>query len=173
MNDTNETIHEKIYSNSKIKLNGSLHEKIFQIYKNSKDLTIATVRADGWPQANIVGFVNIGLELYIETYKTSSKMINIERDPRVSITMIPNYNKLNDVLSLSLAGQIEKVIDENIINSFHNLLFQKYPELKDSTYENGESVYPDPDLIVCRFKPILGSIIDYTKNMGFADFVEF
>lgn len=173
MDDANGVLHEKIYTNGKIKINDSLHNKILKIYKMSKDLTIATVRADGWPQANIVGFVNIGLDLYIETYRTSSKMVNIERDPKVSITMTPYYNDLNEVLALSLAGQIEKVVDDKTIDSVHSLIFQKYPELIEATYGNGESVYPDPDLVVCRFQPKLGSIIDYTQSMGHADFVEF
>lgn len=173
MENYNETLHEKVYSSGVNKLNNSIRKKILGVYTDSKDLTIATVRSDGWPQANVVGFVNIGLDLYIETYKTSSKMINIERDSRVSITTVPYYNNLNEVLALSLAGQVEIVTDKKTIDEFHDLLFKKYPELLEATYESGESVYPDPDLVVCRIRPKLGSVLDYTKQMAYADFVEF
>lgn len=171
MEHYDEKLQGKIYSSGAQKITDEIRQKILKIYANNKDLTIATIRSDGWPQANIVGFVNIGLDLYIETYKTSSKMLNIENDSRVSITMGQNYDNLNEVIALSMAGKAEKVRDKKTIDHFHRLLFDKFPELMDATYENGSPVYPDPDLIICCIKPKLFSILDYTIQMGHADFV--
>lgn len=48
--------------------------------------TLATNREDGWPQATTVGYVNDGLRIYVMTFPEAQKVVNIQRDPRVSLT---------------------------------------------------------------------------------------
>jgi nitroimidazol reductase NimA-like FMN-containing flavoprotein (pyridoxamine 5'-phosphate oxidase superfamily) len=50
-------------------------------------MTIATLRADGWPQATTVGYAHEGLTLYFLCGLESQKAKNLARDDRVSITI--------------------------------------------------------------------------------------
>ncbi len=49
------------------------------ILDKALDITIATNRPDGWPQATTVSFVSAGLTLYFGTDAHSQKSANIER----------------------------------------------------------------------------------------------
>jgi len=45
-------------------MNQEIKEKILALLDQHRIMTVATVRADGWPQATTVGYVNEGLTLY-------------------------------------------------------------------------------------------------------------
>src|SRR5580658_6038649 len=45
-------------------MDSAMHEKIVAILSRANDLTLATVRPDGYPQATTVGYVNDGVTLY-------------------------------------------------------------------------------------------------------------
>ncbi|MGL5202770.1 MAG: pyridoxamine 5'-phosphate oxidase family protein [Cetobacterium sp.] len=173
-NEIDDLIQQRIYVNGVSKINVDLQKKFMKIVESCTDLTIATVREDGWPQANNVGFVNIGEDLYFETFKVASKAKNIARDPRVSITITPAYEKVTEALALSMAAIAEVVTDEKIINEFHIRLLKKIPELGEVVYPDGTKMFPDYDnTIIYRLKPIVASILDYKMGFGAADFVEF
>ncbi len=61
---------------------------IVSIIDGAADLTIATLRADGWPQATTVSFASDGLAVYFGTNGKSQKAQNINRDDRVSATIV-------------------------------------------------------------------------------------
>lgn len=52
-----------------------------------KDLSLATLRADGTPKATVVSYVSDGLSIYIGCAADSQKAANLARDPRVSLTI--------------------------------------------------------------------------------------
>ena len=58
-------------------MDSATHEKIVKILSGATDMTIATVRPDGYPQATTVGFVNDGVKIYFGTSAT-------RRRPRTS-----------------------------------------------------------------------------------------
>jgi hypothetical protein len=45
------------------------------------------------------------------------------------------------------------------------------PELKETTYPDGTPVFPDPNTILYRFKPVVASILDFSMGFGAGDFV--
>ena len=64
----------------------ALHAKILDILDRWPDMTVATVRSDGAPQATVVSFVHDGLRIYFGTGAQAQKAANIAREPRVSIS---------------------------------------------------------------------------------------
>ena len=48
-------------------MDSALHEKILAILSGATDMTIATVRPDGYPQATTVGYVHDGVKIYFGT----------------------------------------------------------------------------------------------------------
>jgi uncharacterized pyridoxamine 5'-phosphate oxidase family protein len=134
-------------------------------------MVISTIRKDGWPQANTVGFVSMEESIYFETFRTSSKAKNIARDNRISLAISPFYENVADGCGISLAGYAEEVTDKETAKECSRLLLEKMPELADISYNDGEPVFPDPNIIKYRIRPTVVSILDFEKGFGHADFV--
>ena len=170
-NEMDEVIKKRIYGNGATEMTEDLRVKMIEILNSCKDMAISTIREDGWPQVNTVGFVSMGEHIYLETFKTASKAKNIARDNRVSLAISPFYENVADGCGISLAGYAEEVKDEETANEFHRLLLEKMPELKEITYNDGDAVFPDPNTIRYIIRPTVISILDFTKGFGHADFV--
>jgi nitroimidazol reductase NimA-like FMN-containing flavoprotein (pyridoxamine 5'-phosphate oxidase superfamily) len=73
------------------------------------DLTVATVRPDGYPQATTVSFVNDGLAIYFGTWTQSQKAENLARCDKVSVTVDLPYESWNEIKGLSLGARARRV----------------------------------------------------------------
>ena len=60
-----------------------LKRQIVDLLDRHRIMTIATNRADGWPQATVVGYANDGLIIYCFIGRDSQKYANMSRDPRI------------------------------------------------------------------------------------------
>lgn len=170
-NEMDDVIKRQVYGNGATEMTEELRQKMIEIIGQCKDMVISTIREDGWPQANTVGFVNMEESIYFETFTKSSKALNIARDNRVSIAISPFYENVADGSGISLAGYAEPVTDEATSKECTRLLLEKMPELADITYNDGDPVFPDPNITKYRIIPTVISILDFTKGFGHADFV--
>ena len=66
-------------------------ERVLDLLKTHDKMTVATVRADGFPQATTVNYVNEELMIYFGCAARSQKARNIERDDRVSLAIDHEY----------------------------------------------------------------------------------
>jgi pyridoxine/pyridoxamine 5'-phosphate oxidase len=66
-------------------------ERVLDLLKTHDKMTVATLRADGFPQATTVNYVNEGLVIYFGCSARSQKAGNIERDDRVSLAIDHEY----------------------------------------------------------------------------------
>jgi hypothetical protein len=57
---------------------------VLELLDSHRVMTLATNRADGWPQATMVGYVNDGFLVYCWAARNAQKCANIRRDSRVS-----------------------------------------------------------------------------------------
>lgn len=128
-------------------------------------MAIATNRADGWPQATIVGYVNDGLMVYFVIGRDGQKYANIARDPRVSVAIGNDYPQFLQIRGLSMAGRVTEVQDRDEIEHIAEIMYQRYPEYKAVPR-------PDPALIaVMRLTPEIVSVLDYSQGFGHTDLV--
>ena len=74
-------------------MDSAMQEKIVAILSRANDMTIATVRPDGYPQATTVGYVNDGVTLYFGTAANSQKARNIALCDKVSLTVNLPYDR--------------------------------------------------------------------------------
>jgi hypothetical protein len=88
-----------------------LSAKILEILARHNNMTIATLRPDGFPQATTVGFANDGMHIYFGCGPNSQKARNLARDPRVSAAIDEDHADWNDIDGISLAGTAERVTD--------------------------------------------------------------
>lgn len=137
--------------------------QIVGLLNEHRIMTIATNRADGWPQATIVGYANDGLIIYCFVGHDSQKFANITRDPRVSLAIGNDYPQPLQIRGLSMAARVEFVEDSGEIDHAMSILLKRYPEYK---------VMPKPDpkaVPMLRITPEIVSVLDYSKGFGHSD----
>lgn len=145
----------------------SMRKKILSLLDQHRDMSLATLRPDGWPQATTVGYGNDGLTLYFLCGRDSQKAANLARDDRVSLTIDHDTPQVMDIEGLSMAARAKLVTDPAEAHKALRLLFAKYPP------QNGVSIpEPDPrDVRIYRVTPTVISVLDYTKGFGHTDLV--
>ena len=93
--------------------------------------TVATVNPDGGPQASVVWILRDGDTVLFSAISTRRKVINLTRDPRVSLTV---FDLANPYQSVEIRGTVELTGDPG--KSLPRALSQKYL---------GEDPPPEPD----------------------------
>ena len=147
-----------------------LEAKILELLDENRVMTVATNRADGWPQATLVGYVREGLDLYFAVGRQSQKLANIARDPRVSIAIgrvSVSIGKLDPdrILGLSMAAHAAEVDDPAEIERLNTLVESRYPEV--AVFAPREAA-----VAVVRARPELISIVDLPMAPGAPTLVE-
>src|SRR5512140_3258098 len=102
--------------------------KIQSILDRHRNMTIATLRPDGWPQATTVGYANDGLTLYFLCGPESQKAANLARDDRVSLTIDDDTEEVMKITGLSMAARARPVTDLAEAEKALRLLMLKYPQ---------------------------------------------
>jgi len=138
--------------------------QIATVLASASDLTIATNRADGWPQATTVSYVADGTAIYFGTWAKSQKAQNIARDPRVSIAITAPYASWDAIRGVSLAGHAKRVTDAAELERVFQLMVGKFPQI-------GQFVQAgDVEMALFRVDPEVVSILDYSKGFGHTEF---
>lgn len=135
-------------------------QQIAAILGLASDLAIATLRPDGWPQVTTVSFVADGTRIYFGTWTKSQKAQNIERDPRVSISVTPPYTEWSNIRGLSMSGNAVRVTDSAELGRVFELMVSKFPQI-------GQFVKADDvEMALYRVDPEVVSILDYAQGFG-------
>ena len=139
-----------------------------RVLETNEDLTLATLRADGWPQATIVGFVHDGLTIYFGIGRDSQKHRNLAHDARVSIAcggMVGDWSKIQGI---SLAGRAHFVVEEAEKAKVGTLMMARFGDRLAALTSAGQLTDP-PEMTLVRIDPVLISVLDYTKGFGHTD----
>ncbi|WEK47125.1 MAG: pyridoxamine 5'-phosphate oxidase family protein [Candidatus Andeanibacterium colombiense] len=145
-----------------------IEAKILALLDQHRIMTIATLRADGWPQATTVGYVSEGLTLWFLCGLDSQKAVNLLRDSRVSITIDHDTPDMLAITGLSLAAHAVEVRDSAEAARVIGRLPGKYPEAAAAP----PFPMPTPEQVrVFKVTPIMISVLDYTKGFGHAELV--
>jgi general stress protein 26 len=131
----------------------ALGNRTLQILAENRIMGVATLRADGWPQATMVGYLHDGLTLYFVIARTSQKLANIVRDPRISIAIGQHDAGGPDLSGLSMAATAAEVTDADEVRRLNAMILERYPE-QAIFNPHGASV------AVMKASPVVISIID-------------
>ncbi len=140
-----------------------MEQKAVEILNKYRLMTIATLRADGWPQATMVNYANEGLLLYFIISKQSQKYANIDRDSRVSIVVGRDFDDPSQIKTLSIAANASEVRDPAQRDRAIELVLKRHPALEK---------LGGPDLkhsAVMRAYCSIVTILDYSKGFGHSD----
>jgi nitroimidazol reductase NimA-like FMN-containing flavoprotein (pyridoxamine 5'-phosphate oxidase superfamily) len=149
------------------KMDEAIRTKIMALLDRHRDMSIATLRPDGWPQTTTVGYANDGLTLYFLCGLDSQKAANLARDDRVSLTIDHDTPQVMDISGLSMAAHARPVTDPAEAQKALDLLFARYPP------QEGISMpLPRPeDVRIFRVAPVVVSVLDYSQGFGHTDLV--
>jgi nitroimidazol reductase NimA-like FMN-containing flavoprotein (pyridoxamine 5'-phosphate oxidase superfamily) len=145
-----------------------IRSHILSILDRHRNMTIATLRPDGWPQATTVGYANDGLTLYFLCGLDSQKARNLARDDRVSLAIDDDTQPVMEITGLSMAAHARPVTDRAEADKALRMLMAKYPE------QNAPPPLPMPtpdEVRIFRVTPTVISLLDYTKGFAHTDLV--
>lgn len=137
------------------------HDKIVSIIDAANDLTIATNRADGYPQATVVSFVNDGMAIYFGTWSQSQKAQNIARDNRVSVAITDPYKTWNEIRGVSIGGRAHKLTLGPEMEKVGTIMLKKFPQITEFAQAMQSS-----EMAVFRIEAEVASILDYSEGFG-------
>ena len=143
----------------------ALTRDVISILDQANDMTIATVRKDGYPQATTVSYVNDGLTIYFGCAAESQKAKNIACSDKVSLTVNLPYAGWDEIRGLSIGGKAAPVADRQERDRVGQLMLRKFPQI---------ALYAPADmeqLVVFRITPEIISVLDYRKGFGHTDLV--
>jgi general stress protein 26 len=137
--------------------------EVIHYLKEKEICSLATLRRDGYPQANVVDYVNDGLTLYMATFATASKVDNIRFCPKVSLTVGGKSDDINQTKGVSLAGEAFVLNGKREIQRARRLLLKKFPYVSE---------FPDEQLAWIKVRPRVIYFVDYSKGIGHQDIIE-
>jgi uncharacterized protein YhbP (UPF0306 family) len=142
-------------------------ERIISILDAANDLTIATLREDGYPQATTVSFVNDGLKIYIGAGAQAQKAKNMMRNNKVSITVNLPYRTWDEIKGLSLAGRAHRIMAPEEARHVGELMLKKFPQISQYAAFGAAN-----ELVLFRIEPEIVSILDYAQGFGHTDCID-
>jgi general stress protein 26 len=141
----------------------ALEREIVSILNEATDLTIATVREDGYPQATTVSYVNEGTSIYFGCAAQSQKAKNIGHSAKVSLTVNLPYASWDGIRGLSMGGKAAPVTDPKEMDRVGRLMLRKFPQIARYAPADME------ELVLFRITPEIISVLDYRKGFGHTD----
>lgn len=147
-------------------MDANTHAQIIMTLDTVTDMTIATLRSDGFPQANVVSFVHEDLTIYFMTVAGSRKALNLLHSDKVSGTVTRPYESWDEIEGLSFAGRARPVTDADERDRVLGLMLERFPQMRDMEPEQ------PVETILVRVDPVVFSVLDYTQVFGHADLVE-
>jgi len=143
-----------------------LRRKIQAILDQHRNMTIATLRPDGWPQATTVGYANDGFTLYFLCGKDSQKAANLARDDRVSLAIDDDTQPVMEITGVSMAAHARPVLDRAEAEKAIRMLMAKYPP---QDVPAGFAMPAPEEVAIFRLTPTVISLLDYTKGFAHTD----
>ena len=146
----------------------TIRRKILSLLDEHRDMSLATVRPDGWPQATTVGYTHDGLTLYFLCAPESQKAANLSRDDRVSLTIDHDTPQVMEITGLSMAARAQLVEDPGEAAHALSMIMARYAP--QNTLPLDRTPRPE-DLRIFRVTPTVISLLDYSKGFGHTDLV--
>lgn len=139
---------------------------VIRVIEGAHDLTLATVRPDGYPQATTVSFAHDGLTLYVGIGKHSQKATNIRQNNKVSLTINLPYKDWREIRGVSMSALAEILQEPSAVATAQDCLLRRFPQVSE---------WGGPDMAsevaFLKITPHLISVLDYSKGFGHTELV--
>lgn len=135
-----------------------------EILDSATNVTLATIRPDGYPQATIVNYIHEGLDIYIGVGKESQKVTNILHCNKVSLAVNADFTDWEHVHGLSLGGVAEIVTDLENSARIEKAMDAKFPEMQEWAHSDARHT-----VVFLKITPQVISLLNYEKGVGHAE----
>lgn len=147
-------------------MNKTTEKFVLGIMEGQPDLTLATLREDGWPQANTVSYAHDGLTIIFGADANSQKVKNIRHCNKVSLTINSEYADWEHIKGVSMAATAQILTRPAEVKRAAACLLKRFPEA---------AAWVDTDaaegMVFVKLTPKLISVLDYTKGFGHTNLV--
>ena len=92
---------------------------------SGRDLQVASINADGTPHLVTMWFALVDGDLCFWTYGRSQKIVNLQRDPRVTV-LVADGDVYEQLRGVSGAGTATVIEDRDEVNAIGEAVFEKY-----------------------------------------------
>jgi PPOX class probable F420-dependent enzyme len=133
---------------------------ILEQLKTHHNMSLATVRPDGYPQATTVAYANDGLTLYFACDRTSQKLRNLRHSPKVSLTINKDWVGWKKITGLSMGGTAKILERAADTERAYALLARKFKSMKGLSEEDLAAT------AFVRVQPKVVSMLDYRRGFG-------
>jgi len=138
-----------------------LDTDILAILAEGRDLTLATVGADGAPHAVVVSYASDGATIYFGCSPASQKARNLAADDRVALTITLPYRDWGEIRGLSISGRARPIPPGEALDQAGLLFAQKFSEI--AQYVAGAA---SEGLSLYAVTPEVIGVLDYRKGFG-------
>lgn len=149
-------------------MNSIQHQFIRHIIDIGKDLTLATIRPDGYPQATTVSYASDDLVIYVGIGSHSQKADNIRCCNKVSLTINAGYADWDDIQGLSMAAHARILDDPQTIRRAMDCMLRRYPQVAKWTGSGQPAL---SEIVLLEIRPLVVSMLDYRQGFGHTELV--
>ena len=130
-----------------------------------RDLQVASINADGTPHLVTMWYVRDGDDLCFWTYAKSQKVVNVRRDPRVTV-LVATGDVYEELRGVSVNGTATVVDDLDAVLAFGEQVYEKYwgPIDNDLVREGVRTM--GAKRVVIRVSPVKITSWDHSKLAG-------
>ncbi len=143
---------------------------IIKVLDESTELSLATCRPDGFPQATTLNFVHDQLNLYCAIGLDSQKAHNIRANNKVSATVNRPRRDWRDLQGVSIGGTARIVDDPQQMRMVAERMLWRYPHIRQ--FIQGTDSLPWEGMLFIEIVPAVVSILDYRKRFGNTELIE-
>ena len=130
-----------------------------------RDLQVASINADGTPHLVTMWYLREGDDLLFWTYGKSQKVVNVRRDPRVTV-LVATGDVYEELRGVSINGTATVVDDLDEVLEFGLNVYEKYwGTIDDDLVREGVKVM-GAKRVVIRVSPVKTTSWDHSKLAG-------
>ena len=142
-------------------------QAVLRVLAQAQDMTLATIRPDGYPQATTVSYAHDGLTLYAAIALHGQKAHNITLNNKVSLTVTLPYADWRAIAGLSMGGVAELLSDAELIAVARRHLERRFADV---------DAWGGPNMSravgYLRITPQVISLLDYSQGFGHAELLD-
>jgi PPOX class probable F420-dependent enzyme len=91
-------------------------EEVWKFIDERKSLQVATLNRDGSPHLTTLWFAVMDGDIVFETYTKSQKILNLQRDPRISV-LVEDGDRYDQLRGVTLSGTADLVTDPEKVHA--------------------------------------------------------
>ena len=130
-----------------------------------RDLQVASISADGTPHLVTMWYLRDGDDLCFWTYAKSQKVVNVRRDPRVTV-LVATGDAYEELRGVSVTGTATVVDDLEAVLAFGEQVYEKYWGPIDNDLVREGVRMMGAKRVVIRVSPIKVTSWDHSKLAG-------